>query len=163
MFADRTLHQPLLASLGDAVRRRYALLLWGLTLLFGLRVLGQAIQRWLPQQFLPPFAAFQGSALPYWFLLSAQILILAIMASVSGRVQTGALAASRRIGAMLTWAGTVYMTVALGRLVLGLVLTELPAWFHAWIPAVWHVVLAGFVLTLACFHARESARLRQEA
>jgi hypothetical protein len=55
------------------------------------------------------------------------------------------------------------MTVALGRLALGLMVTEVPAWFHAWIPAVWHVVLASFVLTIARFHTRESARLRPEA
>jgi hypothetical protein len=164
MFTVRILRQPTLTDAGKPDHgRRYALVLWGLTLLFALRVLGQAIQRWLPQEFLPPFAAFQGSALPYWFLLSAQLLILAVMARVSRRVQTGVLKISRRSRTILTWVGSLYMTVALGRLALGLVLTEIAPWFHAWIPAVWHVVLASFVLTIARFDARESARQRPEA
>jgi len=164
MFTVRILRQPTLTDAGKPDHgRRYALVLWGLTLLFALRVLGQAIQRWFPQEFLPPFAAFQGSALPYWFLLSAQLLILAVMARVSRRVQTGVLKISRRSRTILTWVGSLYMTVALGRLALGLVLTEIAPWFHAWIPAVWHVVLASFVLTIARFDARESARQRPEA
>ena len=164
MLTDQTLPPSTRARLsGPAGVRGYAFLLWGLTLLFALRVLGQALQRWLPQEFLPPFAAFQGSALPYWLLLSTQLLILAVMVSVSRRVQTGVLAPHKRSGTILTWAGAVYMAVALGRLALGLMMNEAPAWFHAWIPAIWHVVLAGFVLTIARFHRRESARPSSEA
>jgi hypothetical protein len=157
MFTGNVLRQP--ASAHPA-NHRYASLLWGLTLLFALRVLGQAIQRWMPQEFLPPFESFKGSALPYWFLLCAQILILSVMARVSRRVQTGALTPNRRSGTILLWAGAVYMIVALGRLALGLIATGMPAWFHAWIPAIWHVVLASFVLVISRFHRRESAQPR---
>lgn len=164
MFADRILHRPTPAYVGAVVYgHRHAYLLWGLTLLFALRVLGQAIQRWLPQTFLPPVAAFQGSELPYGALLSAQLVILAVMAKVSHRVLSGSLTASHRTGIVLRWAGALYMTAALGRLGLGVLLTDLPVWFHAWIPAIWHIVLAGFVLTIARFHTRASAHLPPEA
>ena len=32
---------------------------------FLVRVAGQAVQRWFPQGFLPPFEAWQGSGIPY--------------------------------------------------------------------------------------------------
>jgi hypothetical protein len=87
-------------------------LLWFLTFLFALRVAGQAIQRWAPQSFLPPFDAFQGSNLPYFVLLGSQIVTLGAMRSAT-------------CGA--------------------------PAWFSTWIPAAFHLVLAGYVLALGCY------------
>jgi hypothetical protein len=132
--------------------RPYAGLLWLLSFLFALRVLGQALQRWLPQPFLPPFNAFQGSGLPYWLLLSAQVAILALMIHVSRGVQAGTLTAGRRIKAALSWFGWIYMTGSLLRIAIGLTLPAAPAWFSTWIPALFHVVLAGFVLTLSSYY-----------
>lgn len=130
--------------------------LWTLTVLFAARVAGQAVQGWIPLSFLPPFDAFQGSNLPYWLLLLAQLAILAVMACVSWRVHRGRLAPSRRWGLALAWAGALYMAVALGRISVGLLLPEAPAWFRTWIPAFFHVVLAGFVLAVCVYHLRKS-------
>lgn len=124
-------------------------LLWILSLLFMLRVLGQLIQRWFPQAWLPPFDSFQGSGLPYWLLLSVQLLILAAMVRYSRQVQTGRLLAQPRVGTALLWLGSVYMAGSLMRILVGLVVPSAPAWFSTWIPALFHVVLAGYVLTLA--------------
>jgi hypothetical protein len=129
-------------------------ILGALSLLFALRVLGQAVQAWAPQAFLPPFGAFQGSALPYWILLPAQLLILGLMLWLSWRVETGTLRSNPRVGIILLWAGSIYLAAALGRLCIGLGLPDAPAWFRAWISGVWHVVLASFVLVLAGFHRR---------
>ena len=131
------------------------LLLWALTGLFAMRVAGQAVQRWMPLPFLPPAEAFQGSNLPYWLLLAAQLVVLAAMVYVSSRVQAGRLARSRRLGIALAWAGALYMAVALGRIAIGLGLPEAPAWFRTWIPAFFHVVLAGFVLAVSFHHLRK--------
>jgi hypothetical protein len=135
--------------------RSYAVVSWLLTTLFAARVLGQAIQRWAPQPFLPPFPEFQGSSLPYWSLLSAQLLILALMGFVSWRVQTGMFTPSARTGAALAWLGGAYMTGSIARIVVGVAVPSAPDWFRAWIPAVFHIVLAAFVLTLALYHRRE--------
>jgi hypothetical protein len=135
-------------------RATYAALLWLLTILFALRVFGQLLQLWAPQASLPPFDSFQGSNLPYWLLLSVQLLILVVMTVVCRRVQTGSLAPSARTGTVLTWAGWIYMTVSVGRIVVGLSWPAAPAWFSTWIPAVFHVVLAAYVLTLAYYHRR---------
>lgn len=135
----------------------YAAACWSLSVLFAARVLGQAVQRWMPQPSLPPFDAFQGSGLPYWLLLSVQLLILAVMVRVAGRVQTGHLAPSRRAGRWLGWAGAAYMAFAGARIAVGLGVPGAPAWFRTWIPAFFHVVLAGFVLTVSLYHLRKPA------
>jgi hypothetical protein len=140
--------------------RRYAWMLGSLTVLFALRVVGQALQRWAPQPFLPAFDEFQGSGVPYGLLLSIQIVLLLLMARVTRRIATGASRPSRRAARVLGWAGGVYMTGSLLRIVAGVVLPDAPAWFSTWVPAFFHVVLAGFVLTLALYHAGDASAVR---
>ena len=130
-----------------------AVILAALSTLFALRALGQAVQRWVPQPFLPPFDAFQGSDLPYWLLLSSQLVILGLMIGVTSRVWWGVLKKSPRSARILGRAGGLYMAGSLARLAVGVAMPDAPAWFTAWIPALFHVVLAGFVLTLAAYHA----------
>jgi hypothetical protein len=129
-----------------------ALLPWLLSLLFALRVLGQAVQRWAPQPFLPPFDAFQGSNLPYWLLLLSQLIILGAMLRFAWRVQAATWVPSVRAGQVLTWAGWTYMAGSLGRIAVGLGVPAAPAWFTTWIPALFHVVLATYVVALAGCH-----------
>lgn len=143
--------------------RSYAAVLWALSSLFAARLLGQAVQHWAPQPFLPAFEEFQGSSLPYWLLLSAQILILSTMALFSWRAQSGMLAPSRRAASVLAWFGGIYMAASLGRIVVGLAVPVAPDWFRTWIPAIFHVVLAGYVLTLAVYHRRGLRFMRGEA
>lgn len=135
--------------------RNMRLLLWTLTLFFAARVAAQAWQRWAPLSFMPPFDAFQGSNLPYWLLLPVQLVILGAMAYVSWRVHAGRLAASRRLGIWLAWAGALYMAITIGRVAVGLLVPEAPPWFSTWIPAFFHVVLAGFVLAVSVYHLRK--------
>lgn len=138
--------------MGLGTRRAYASALWLLTLLFALRVSGQAIQRWAPQPFLPDFGSFQGSGLHYGVLLPMQLVILAAMGFFAWRVQAGALAPSPRAGRILAWIGWIYLLGSVARIIVGLAVPAAPAWFSTWIPAVYHVVLAAYVLTLAYYH-----------
>ena len=130
---------------------RHAALLWALTLLFALRVLGQAVQHWWPQPFLPPFNAFQGSGLGYPLLLTTQIMILTLMIWTCRRVNAGAPSPSKRGTQFLTWFGGIYLTGSIFRIIVGLSLPNAPLWFRAWIPAFFHLVLAGFVLVLVLY------------
>jgi len=128
-----------------------------LTGLFGCRVAGQAMQRVSPQDWLPPFASFQGSSLPYWALLAAQLVILTGMTRISLRVFRGNLRLSRKAARTLRWLGGVYMGGALLRIAIGVALPGAPEWFSTWIPAAFHVVLAGWVLVLSdCEHGWEA-------
>lgn len=95
----------------------YAIACGSLSALFAARVPGQAVQRWAPQPWLPPFDAFQGSRLPYWLLLFPQLVILMAMLGVARRIQMDRLRPSRRAGRWLAGAGTAYMAGALGRIV----------------------------------------------
>ena len=133
---------------------RYALAMAFLTGLFGLRVAGQAIQYWMPQSFLPTFDAFQGSSLGYSTLLLCQLLVLALMLRTCLRVGTQTSVSDRRLGRGLAWFGGIYMAGSIIRIVVGIVAPSAPAWFSTWIPAFFHLVLAGFVLTAAAFHLR---------
>lgn len=142
------------AIYADPAAGDHAFLLCLLTFLFALRVLGQMLQRWLPQPFLPPFESFQGSHLPYSVLLSAQLVILAVMMTFAERVRRESLTHSLRAGKMLAWIGAIYMGGSLVRIGIGLCVPAAPAWFTAWISAVFHVVLAAYVLTLAqCYRS----------
>jgi len=120
-----------------------------LTALFACRVGGQAVQRVSPQAWLPAFSAFQGSRLPYWALLGAQLVILTAMIAVTRDVYRGRFRLSSPAARRLRWAGALYMGGSLLRLAIGLGVPQAPAWFSAWIPAVFHVVLAGWLLLLA--------------
>jgi hypothetical protein len=110
----------------------------------------------MPQSFLPPLEAFQGSNLPYWLLLSFQLLILVLMLRVAWRVQKDRLVPSRRAGRWLAGAGAAYMAVALGRITIGLAVSSAHAWFKAWIPAFFHLVLAGFIVAVSLYHLRKT-------
>jgi uncharacterized protein len=136
----------------------YATALWSLTVLFALRVVGQAVQRWAPQPFLPRFDAFQGSGLPYWLLLSAQIVILGLMVLTCWRISVRSLAPNPRLGRALFYAGAAYMIGSLARIAVGWAVPEAAPWFRTWIPAFFHLVLASYVLTVAGYHLRANRR-----
>ena len=139
----------------------YGAALAALSLLFALRIAGQALQRWMPQAFLPDFGSFQGSSLPYPLLLSAQLVILALMSRATYLVSTGQYRRTPGATRTLWWIGAIYMIASLSRIAAGFAYAHASSWFTAWIPAFFHVVLAGFLLTLAGAPARttvEAAR-----
>jgi hypothetical protein len=141
-------------SPAGAASKRHALLLVVLTALFVLRVGGQALQRWYPLHLLPPFDAWQGSNAPYPLLLSMQVLLVAVMFRVCWRTARGTNTPHRRLGVWLAACGVIYMAGSVLRIAIGLTVADAPAWFSAWISAVFHLVLAGFVLTVAHHHLR---------
>ena len=130
-------------------------MLWLLSLLFALRVLSQAIQFWTTVPWLPGFESFQGSGLPYWALLLAQALILTFVVGQAWRLQRGMVRPRGDRGSVLLWLGGMYLAGSLGRIAVGLV-PGASGWFRAWIPGAFHVVLAGYVLTLGAYHLRLS-------
>jgi hypothetical protein len=135
----------------SSASRQFAALLWGLTTLFVLRVLCQAIQRWLPQQWLPGFEKFQGSNFPYPALLGVQLFIIILMVHFSLRVQRRTFSPDARTAKAVTWLGGIYMLGSLLRISIGLSVPDAPPWFSTWIPAIFHLVLAGYVITLALY------------
>jgi hypothetical protein len=133
---------------------RYVLVMGSLTGLFSLRVAAQAMQLWRPQSFLPAFDDFQGSNLDYSTLLLIQLVILALMLRTCLRVAGGTSVPQPGLGRGLAWFGGIYMAGSVARIAIGLAIPSAPAWFSAWIPAFFHLVLAGFVLTAARYHSQ---------
>jgi len=82
-------------------------------------------------------------------LLASQVLILGAMIFCNLRRPKGS--------PVLLWIGGIYMAGSLLRIAVGLAVPGAPAWFSTWIPALFHVVLAGYVLTLARCRGRSRA------
>ncbi|MBL8475524.1 MAG: hypothetical protein JNK71_05555 [Methyloversatilis sp.] len=134
-------------------------LLWGLTALFALRVFAQALQYWAPIDSLPDAAAFQGSNLPYPVLLSSQLLILLLMCRGNWLAGRGRLVWSDGTRYRAKLAGRIYLAGSIARIGVGVLIPAAPAWFSSWIPAIFHLVLAAFVLALT-HHASPATPFR---
>ena len=134
-----------------AQRSFHGVLLWSLTALFAFRVAAQLVQFASPIPALPAFDAWQGSGLGYPVLLASQLAILSIMIRGSSRVSRRTRAVPR-VGVWLLALGGVYFSAMAVRLVLGLTVLGHMSWFAKPLPALFHLVLAGFVLTLGHYH-----------
>lgn len=142
-----------------APRRIWSAIMGLLTALFTLRVVGQVVQRWLPQPWLPPFATWQGSVTPYPLLIAIQFVILGAMACASYGAWKGTLVRSPQAMQWTAWLGGLYLAAAIARIAIGYKVAGAPAWFSVRISGVSHLVLAGFVLALSRYHShREPAR-----
>ena len=132
-------------------QRPFMLATAGLSVAFLARVVSQAVQKWAPVSFLPPFDDFQGSGLPYAALLSAQIAILVLLVVVVVRMHRGKSLISPRLILPVTVVGGVYFAVMAVRLVLGLSVLSHSGWFSTWIPTVFHLVLASLLMLIAAY------------
>ena len=130
----------------------FTVALWVLTFLFCLRVLGQLIQQTVVISRLPGLEQWQGSALPYWLLLAFQLAILGIMTQSTRRYNSGRSVRSLAKGKWLLSVGAIYFVAMAGRLAIGLANAFVNPWFHKPIPAIFHLVLAFFVLLLGAYH-----------
>ncbi len=123
-----------------------------LVALFLLRVVGQFVQLLWPQAFLPPFEAWDSGALPYWAILCAQIVILALLIQVLIRVRRNAIRPSRKKSLSYFVFGWVYLAVMVFRLVAGQTFLAEQTWFAPTLPTLFHFVLAAFLLLLGRIH-----------
>lgn len=130
----------------SSLHERY--LPWMLTLavLFVLRVLAQAVQWSGPVPFLPSFDAWQGSGLSYPALLASQVVIVALLARALVVVRSRSITpASWKHRACFVLGGAYFAAMAV-RLVAGLTFLSDVEWFAQSLPALFHLVLAAFVL-----------------
>ncbi|MFZ5524553.1 MAG: hypothetical protein ACOY9D_10810 [Pseudomonadota bacterium] len=130
----------------------YVVALCALSFLFLSRIIGQLIQYFYPVEWLPALESWQGSSLPYGFLLVSQLIILVVMLRVIFQHASGCARRNPNKGRWLLFFGTVYFVSMTGRLVIGLANLSAHPWFHKAIPTFFHLVLAAFVLLIAGFH-----------
>lgn len=132
--------------------KKFAPWLWLLLGLFCFRVLAQLLQSMVYFEFLPHYAAWHSGALPYGVLLLSQVLIIVVMSLVSFKFTQGRVIANRHVGMLMLVFGVIYFFAMLVRLLLGLFVMPEHSWFGQILPAMFHLVLALFVLLVGYFH-----------
>jgi len=100
---------------------------------------------------LPPFGAWYSGTLSYGILVLAQLLIILAVAFTTVRIFRHRLKPKRNVGLVLLVLGAVYMLASIFHLAAGLSFLTHLTFFNSVIPAVFHLVLAGIVLTLGHF------------
>lgn len=138
----------------QAAARRHAMVLTLLLALFMLRVAAQLMQWLWPTPLLPPFGRWQSGTVSYAVLVASQAAIILAVAALIAALWRRRLRPRRSLGVVLLALGTVYMLGAAFRLVAGLSFLSHIAFFRATLPSLFHMVLAGIVLTLGHFHFR---------
>ena len=126
-----------------------------LTGLFLFRVVAQPLTLFYDTPFLPPFDHWHSGALPYYALLSCQIIILTLLIRVVLGMANGRITPIGRLGAFLFPLGVIHFVAMVIRLALGLTELSNHHWFTRHIPTFFHLVLATFVLLLGKFHAAQ--------
>ena len=129
-------------------RRRHFPLMLLLTGLFILRVAAQLVQAVHQVPFLPSFAAWQGSNIPYPALLGLQVCIVGVLIVVLWRVKADAIAPRPWQHQACFALGGLYFALMAFRLIAGLTFLTEYAWFAKSLPALFHVILASLILTL---------------
>ena len=128
---------------------RYHLpLMFLLSGLFDLRVAAQLVQAVYEVPFLPPFEAWQGSAIPYPALLLLQAIVVAVMFVILWRLKTGAMSPCPWKHQACFALGGVYWAVMTFRLIAGLTFFAEYEWFARSVPALFHIILATLILVL---------------
>ena len=134
--------------------------LWATGAAFALRVLAQPAAALTGWRVLPAFDTWQSGALPYGWLLAAQIAILAWMARTAWRVSRGAESPVRVRGRVAGAIAAIYGAVMFVRLLLGLTAFAGHWWLDAPLPTVFHLVIASYLGVYAHFHLQANRRLR---
>ncbi|MDB6168860.1 MAG: hypothetical protein JWM88_1724 [Verrucomicrobia bacterium] len=125
---------------------------WVLLLGFFFRVTAQAVQRYSPVDFLPPFTAWHSGVLPYETLLFLQLLILGAMVVTDVRLALGRVVPRRATAEMLLSLGAFYFSFMLFRFGASLTFAEREPFLGSPIPAFFHLVLSGWLIALGMYH-----------
>ena len=137
--------------------RAYARALWVLTGLFAFRVVAQPAALAF-DGVLPSFNSWDGGVLPYPVLLVTQLVILGWLARTAWRFTTGKFVPRRQIGRAALTFGGVYFAVMFLRLLLGATALSHVRWFASPLPAVFHLVLATYLLLYGYCHVHTVSR-----
>ena len=136
-----------------------------LTLLFSLRVLGQALAEFFSVDWLPSTEAWASGLIPYAVLLALQLVMVLGMGKIVSDVwrQSGFFAtAPASWSRFLIGCSAVYAASMAGRYVLTMTFRPEMRWFGGAIPIFFHFVLAAFLYTCGKFLARQAIFARPD-
>jgi hypothetical protein len=141
----------------------YPLILWSLTILFFLRVIGQFLVAFFNVTFLPPMPNWYSGLLPYPILLPTQILIILLQLKINNdfsRNKGFFIKPRRKLGMFLQWFSYAYAGIMAIRYVITMYLYPERRWFgEGTIPIIFHFVLAGYLFTLAKYYINTTKRI----
>jgi len=126
-----------------------------LTLLFALRVLGQALVAFFGVTWLPVMEQWFSGLIPYPALLIIQLLMLRLMIKVAAEIWRGKgfyAEARPHWSQFLRRFSAVYAAIMVLRYILTMILQPEMRWFGGAIPITFHFVLAAFIFVLGCYH-----------
>ena len=139
--------------MNEKIQRKYATVLWVLSVLFLGRVVGQMLVVYLDAKFLPPMSEWYSGLLRYSLLLPTQILILYVMYRINVGVMRGKqylLRRRERFGRFLLWFSLIYAVSMVARYFIAGAIHPERRWLPPGIiPIVFHWVLAGYIGTLS--------------
>ena len=128
-----------------------------LTLLFALRVLGQALVAFVGVTWLPAMEQWFSGLIPYPALLIIQLLMLRLMIKVAVEIWRGKgfyAEARPHWSQFLIRFSALYAGVMILRYILTMTLQPEMRWFGGAIPITFHFVLAAFIFVLGSYHRR---------
>jgi hypothetical protein len=128
-----------------------------LTVLFALRVLGQALVAFIGVAWLPIMEQWFSGLIPYPTLLMIQLLMLILMVKITGEVwRTVGTFSIRRPhwSQFLTRFSAVYAGAMVFRYLSTMIMHPEKRWLGDTIPIIFHFVLAGFIYVLGHYHQR---------
>ena len=132
--------------------RQHAIWLVVLLALFVFRVLAQLLQWTFPVSWLPSFAAWHSATLSYPVLVGSQIAIIIVAIWLIRGLLRDAIVPNPLVGRVLSWFGAVYFAGSVLRLLVGSTFGRDNAFLGAYLPGIFHVVLALMVLTAANYY-----------
>jgi len=132
--------------------RQHATWLIVLLALFVFRVLAQLLQWTFPTSWLPSFAAWHSATLSYPVLVGTQIVIIIAAVWLIRGLLRNAIAPNPVVGRVSSWFGAIYLTGSVLRLLAGLTFGRDNAFLGAYLPGVFHIVLALMVLTVGNYY-----------
>jgi hypothetical protein len=128
-----------------------------LTLLFSVRVAGQALVYFFGVSWLPAMEHWQSGIIPYPSLLVIQIAMLVGMIKISTDICHGAGYFSKPRPSWsyyLVGFSFLYAAAMALRYILTMIFRPEMRWFGQTIPIFFHFVLAGFILILGRYHSK---------
>lgn len=139
--------------------KKYSYWLMAFLGLFVFRVIAQLTQAIWPLAILPPFDSWQSGAMPYGLLLVSQFIIIAFLGHVFLKFRSRRIEQNPRLGWIYLTIGSVYFSIMAFRLVAGFSFASDHAWLGAHIPALFHLVLASFLLCVGLFHSAHTEQI----
>ena len=132
--------------------RQHAIWLIVFLALFVFRVSAQLLQWLFPTPWLPPFVAWHSATLSYPVLVGTQVAIIMVAVWLIRGLLRDTIIPNATLGRVLIWAGAVYFTGSVLRLMAGLTFGRDHAFLGAYLPGIFHVVLALMVLTAGNYY-----------